>query len=251
MFTETHPCALYKIPVRLAPLGIVGVGFIYFSPHPVSSKRKSRAGRRRFVLTTELRLCLFPAHRLSSSCMLEPRRPSPPPLPAPWLGFVRCRLCALGGITAVTRRRRFPLPSPWFASVSTGKALAGHSGGGRRIGRFPHPSSLLPCRRLASSSSSACRRYRGPLPARLHGHTEAPHVALGSHSSLFPVLSPRPMVFFLAPAPALCPLLAHLHGLAEADLAASGSQFSSPPPLSFQDMRCHRRRRRRQPSTQL
>jgi hypothetical protein len=44
------------------------------------------------------------------------------------------RLCALGGITAVTRRRRFPLPSPWFASVSTGKALAGHSGGGRRIG---------------------------------------------------------------------------------------------------------------------
>jgi hypothetical protein len=134
LFTETHPCALYKIPVRLAPLGIVGVGFIYFSPHPVSSKRKSRAGRRRFVLTTELRLCLFPAHRLSSSCMLEPRRPSPPPLPAPWLGFVLCRLCALGGITAVTRRRRFPLPSPWFASVSTGKALAGHSGGGRRIG---------------------------------------------------------------------------------------------------------------------
>jgi hypothetical protein len=91
LFTETHPCALYKIPVRLAPLGIVGVGFIYFSPHPVSSKRKSRAGRRRFVLTTELRLCLFPAHRLSSSCMLEPRRPSPPPLPAPWLGFVRSR----------------------------------------------------------------------------------------------------------------------------------------------------------------
>jgi hypothetical protein len=74
-----------------------------------------------------------------------------------------------------------------------------------RLLRFPHPSSLLPCRRLASSSSSACRRYRGPLPARLHGHTEAPHVALGSHSSLFPVLSPRPMVFFLAPAPALCP----------------------------------------------
>ncbi|AQK69696.1 40S ribosomal protein S4-3 [Zea mays] len=58
------------------------------------------------------------------------------------------------------------------------------------------------------------------------------------------------MIFFLALALALCPLLAHLHGLAEADLAASGSQFSSPPPLSFQDMRCHRRRSRSWPSTQ-
>ncbi|PWZ25694.1 60S ribosomal protein L11 [Zea mays] len=58
------------------------------------------------------------------------------------------------------------------------------------------------------------------------------------------------MVFFLVPAPALCPLLAHLHGLTEADLAASGSQFSSPPPLSFQDMSCHHRRRWRRPSTQ-
>jgi hypothetical protein len=92
LFTETHPCVLYKIPVRLAPLAIVGVGFISFSPHPVSSKRKSRAGRWRFALTTELWLWLFPAHRLSSSCayMLESWRPSPPPLPAPWLGFIRC-----------------------------------------------------------------------------------------------------------------------------------------------------------------
>lgn len=39
-------------------------------------------------------------------------------------------------------------------------------------------------------------------PPRPHG---GPHVALGSHSSLFPVLSPRLMVFFLVPAPTLCP----------------------------------------------
>jgi hypothetical protein len=45
------------------------------------------------------------------------------------------------------------------------------------------------------------------------------------------------------------PLLAHLHGLAEADHATSGSQFSLPP-LSFQDMRCHRRCHRRRSSTQ-